>query len=146
MMAGIGAKNTGPEMTLRRGLHALGRRYRLHGKLPGKPDLVFAKSDAVIFVNGCFWHGHACHLFRLPGTRTEFWRAKIAGNVARDARVRSELAALGWRVGDVWECTLKGRTRLPPGDVLAQCTGFLDSRAPKLSVGGSQTVTVSDCA
>lgn len=73
MMAGIRGKNTRPEMLIRSGLHRLGYRYRLHGaKLPGKPDLVFAKRKAVIFIHGCFWHGHDCHLYRTPKSRTEF--------------------------------------------------------------------------
>lgn len=142
-MAGIGPANTKPEMIIRRGLHALGWRYRLHAKeLPGKPDLVFPSRKAVILVQGCFWHGHACHLFRWPGTREEFWRTKIAGNVARDRRVRDQLLALGWRVLEVWECTLKGRERWPVEDVLAACIMFLEGHAPFASIGADQTVTV----
>lgn len=147
MMAGIGPANTKPEMVLRRGLHALGWRYCLHDKkLPGKPDLVFPGRRAVIFVNGCFWHGHDCHLFRWPQTRQEFWREKISGNVRRDARTRRELAEHGWRVADVWECTLKGRERLPLQQVLQACASFLEGNSLRLSVGTDQTVTISDAA
>jgi DNA mismatch endonuclease (patch repair protein) len=147
MMAGIGPVNTKPEMIIRRGLHARGWRYRLHARgLAGKPDLVFPGRRAVIFVQGCFWHGHDCVLFRWPSTRPEFWRAKIGGNIARDARVRATLAADGWRICDVWECTMKGRTRWPVEDVLAQCDAFLAGTAPFVSLGGAQTVTVEDSA
>ena len=84
MMAGIGPANTKPEMMLRRGLHAMGWRYRLHDpKLPGRPDMVFPGRKAVILVNGCFWHGHDCHLFKWPKSREQFWRHKISGNCAR---------------------------------------------------------------
>lgn len=142
MMAGIGPANTKPEMMIRRGLHALGWRYRLHVKdLPGKPDLVFPRRKAVIFVHGCFWHGHACPLFRWPSTREEFWRAKISGNVARDHRVRQQLLDARWRVLDVWECALRGRGRMPAEEVLAQCAAFLEGEAPHASVGDGRTVT-----
>jgi DNA mismatch endonuclease, patch repair protein len=99
MMAGIGPANTKPEMLIRRGLHALGYRYRLHVKgLPGKPDLVFPGRRAAIFVHGCFWHGHDCTLFRWPATREDFWRNKIAGNINRDRKTAALLLDQGWRV------------------------------------------------
>lgn len=146
-MAGIGPADTKPEMLLRKGLHALGWRYRLHDrKLPGKPDLVFPGRRAVIFVNGCFWHGHACHLFKWPKSRSEFWRDKISGNVRRDDRVRRQLLEGGWRIADVWECTLKGRERRRLDEVLQECSTFLSGSAPTLSVGAAQRVTISDCA
>jgi DNA mismatch endonuclease (patch repair protein) len=142
MMAGIGPVNTRPELLLRRGLHALGYRYRLHDKrLPGKPDLVFPGRRAVIFVNGCFWHGHACHLFRWPSTRPDFWRKKIGGNISRDVRVREQIMALGWRIADVWECTLKGKERSPLASILEACVAFLNSDAAYISVGSPSTVT-----
>ena len=81
MMSGIRGKNTRPELLIRKGLHARGFRFRLHDKrLPGKPDLVLPKYSAVIFVHGCFWHGHDCHLFKWPQSRREFWRKKITRN------------------------------------------------------------------
>lgn len=142
-MAGIGPADTKPEMQIRRGLHALGYRYRLHVKgFPGKPDLVFPRRRAVIFVHGCFWHGHDCALFRWPATREEFWRKKIAGNIARDRRVTSQLLAQGWRVLDVWECTLKGRSRLPLGEVLAACARFLEGKDARADVGGDKTIQI----
>ena len=146
-MAGIRSANTSPEMLLRRGLHALGWRYRLHGSgLPGKPDLVFPSCRAVSFANGCFWHGHDCHLFKWPKSREEFWRTKIGGNIVRDSRVRDQLRAQGWRIADVWECSLKGRERLPLDDVIAACDAFLRGDAPRISIGRDQTVTVSEVA
>lgn len=136
MMAGIKGTNTRPEMLLRKGLHALGWRYRLHGHgLLGKPDLVFAGRRALIFANGCFWHGHDCHLFKWPKTREEFWREKIAGNVARDLRVREQLLVDGWRFAEVWECTLKGRERLPLEQVLTACDRFLRGEDRFCSIG-----------
>lgn len=110
MMAGIRARDTRPERILRSSLHRRGVRYRLHvGKLPGKPDLVLPRFRAAIFVHGCFWHRHAnCRYASTPATRPEYWRAKFAGNVARDIRNHAALLALGWRVAVVWECSLKG--------------------------------------
>lgn len=143
MMAGIRSRDTRPEMVIRRGLHALGYRYRLHDRrLPGRPDLVFPSRRAVIFIHGCFWHGHDCSLFRWPGARSQFWRDKIGGNIARDARVRAELRAAGWRVINIWECALRGRNRQPPADVLAACADFLDGDSPLVSVGVDRTVPV----
>ena len=122
MMAGIRGKNTKPEMLLRRGLHARGLRYRLHARdLPGSPDLVFPARKAVLFAHGCFWHGHDCHLFRMPGSRPDFWRTKIERNRAVDRRAVEALRDAGWRVGVVWECALKGRTRLDLETVLDAC-------------------------
>lgn len=108
MMSGIRGKDTKPEWMVRRGLHFRGFRYRLHAKdLPGKPDLVLPRYKGVIFIHGCFWHGHDCHLFKWPSTREEFWRLKIEGNVARDARTIDSLIEKGWRVATVWECGLR---------------------------------------
>lgn len=140
-MAGIGPANTKPEMMIRRGLHALGWRYRLHVRdLPGRPDLVFPARRAVIFVHGCFWHGHDCALFRWPSTREDFWRTKISGNVARDARTRQRLLEMNWRVLDVWECTLRGKARWPLEDVLTGCIAFLEGDAVSASLGTDRTV------
>ncbi len=145
MMSGIRSTNSRPEMLLRRGLHAIGWRYRLHGRtLPGRPDLVFAGRRAVLFVHGCFWHGHDCHLFRWPKTRAEFWRAKIAGNIERDLRVRAQLVDAGWRVAEVWECQLKGRERPPAEQVFAECDAFLRGEERRVSVGRDQRVTTRD--
>ncbi|HEV7437320.1 MAG TPA: very short patch repair endonuclease [Pseudorhizobium sp.] len=138
MMAGIRSKNTKPEIILRKGLHGRGFRFRLHNKsLPGSPDLVFARRKAVLFAHGCFWHGHDCHLFRLPSTRREFWEAKIARNREVDQRAERSLLAAGWRVGVVWECALKGRARLPLDEVLETCSHWLEVDTGTLEVRGT---------
>ncbi|MBN8223304.1 MAG: DNA mismatch endonuclease Vsr [Xanthomonadales bacterium] len=119
MMSGIRGKNTRPEWIVRRTLHARGFRYRLHVReLPGHPDIVLPKHRAVIFVHGCFWHGHDCPLFRWPKTRPEFWQTKIDRNRANDSRHQMALQAAGWRVAIVWECAL--RQRLDVGALLAE--------------------------
>ena len=143
MMAGIRGRDTRPEMQIRKGLHARGWRYRLHAKdLPGRPDLVFPGRRAVIFVNGCFWHGHDCHLFRWPRTREDFWREKIAGNVARDRRASGELSERGWRIAEVWECRLKGREREPLDNVLKKLENFLEGSSRHCHVGPDRRVEV----
>lgn len=120
MMAGIRGKNTKPEIILRRRLHRLGYRYRIHvGSLPGSPDLVLPKWNAVIFIHGCFWHGHDCSLFKLPQTRREFWEEKIGKNRARDSKVLGQLTDEGWRVLTVWECAIRGLHQLGPDEVVA---------------------------
>jgi DNA mismatch endonuclease (patch repair protein) len=139
MMSGIRGKNTRPEIRIRKSLHAAGYRYRLHGQLPGKPDLVFPGRKAVLFVNGCFWHGHGCHLFRLPATRSEFWQAKIASNISRDARAIDLLHEGGWRVGTVWECALRGRERLFFDDVMDEIGNWLNSGQNDLLIRGDSS-------
>lgn len=125
-MSRVRGKNTKPEMLIRQGLHAIGFRYRLHASsLPGKPDLVFSSRRAVIFVHGCFWHSHDCPLFKLPGTRHDFWRAKIARNQERDAEVAARLAASGWRVLNIWECAVRGPQRMPLQNVIGQAGRWL---------------------
>lgn len=109
VMARVKGKDTAPELKLRRLAHAMGYRFRLHRKdLPGSPDLVFPKRRAVIFVHGCFWHGHDCARgARQPKQNAEYWSAKIARNRARDAKVQEALRAQGWRVAVIWECEMK---------------------------------------
>lgn len=137
-MSGIKGKDTQPELAIRRGLHARGFRFRLHAKdVPGKPDLVLPRFRAAIFVNGCFWHRHDCHLFKMPSTRPEFWSQKIERNVARDRIVRAQLAENGWRFLVVWECALKGRTRLTLDDVIAWIAIWLAGEEPSLEIGGA---------
>lgn len=108
-MDAIRSSDTKPEMLVRRYLHSMGWRYGLHNKkLPGSPDIVMRRFKTVIFVNGCFWHGHEnCKYYRLPKSNTGFWQAKIDKNRARDARDIESLNKLGWRVIIVWECQLK---------------------------------------
>jgi DNA mismatch endonuclease, patch repair protein len=107
MMASIKGKNTKPEITVRKALHAAGLRFRIHGtKLPGTPDIVLPKYKTVVFVHGCFWHGHECAAFRWPKTRKAFWKMKIDGNVARDKLAQQQLESKGWCSLVVWECAL----------------------------------------
>ena len=109
MMSGIRSRNTKPEILIRKLLHAQGFRFRLHVRdLPGKPDIVLPRYRAVIFVHGCFWHGHDCPLFKWPSTRPEFWQEKIQRNRANDIRSQQLLLNDGWRVGTVWECAIRG--------------------------------------
>jgi len=128
MMAGIQGKNTKPEMLIRKGIHRLGLRFLVHDKrLPGKPDLVFPRWQAAIFVNGCFWHGHDCRLFKLPSTRTEFWQDKISTTKERDRTAIKKLEDSGWRVLTVWECQIKGRPAEEIESVLQRCRNWLTS-------------------
>lgn len=126
VMARVKAKNTKPEMIVRRLCHRLGYRFRLHRRdLPGAPDLVFPGRRAAMFVHGCFWHGHDCARgARVPKTNRAYWEAKIARNRARDARARAELEALGWRVLVIWECALKDE------DLAARLVDFLGPPGP----------------
>lgn len=111
LMSRIRGKDTKPEMAVRSYLHRRGLRYRLHDRaLPGKPDLVFKSRGVVVFVHGCFWHGHpGCPKARVPKTHVSFWRAKIEGNAVRDRRSMRRLRALGWRVFVVWQCQISSR-------------------------------------
>jgi DNA mismatch endonuclease, patch repair protein len=110
-MKAVKSRDTGPEMVVRRLVFSMGYRYRLHSaKLPGKPDLVFAGRRKVIFVHGCFWHGHDCARGkRTPKSNTEYWLHKITRNRKRDAENTAKLVATGWQVLVIWECTLKDR-------------------------------------
>ncbi|MBH3432638.1 very short patch repair endonuclease [Pseudomonas citronellolis] len=109
MMSGIRGRDTRPEMTVRKFLHARGYRFRLHRKdLPGRPDIVLPRFRTCIFIHGCFWHHHeGCRFAVLPKTRADFWAQKLRGNVERDLRAQEELARTGWRVLIIWECELK---------------------------------------
>ena len=139
-MSGIKGKNTRPEMQLRQGLHARGLRYRLHvGDLAGRPDLVFPARRAALFAHGCFWHGHDCHLFRMPSTRPEFWAAKIDRNRVVDALALDRLRESGWRTGVVWECALKGRTRMPLAQAIDHCESWIRGVGPILELHGGRT-------
>ncbi len=124
-MSRVRGKDTKPELLVRRLVHGMGYRYRLHRRdLPGTPDLVFPGRRKVIFVHGCFWHRHpdpACKLARLPKSRTEFWLPKLEGNRARDIENAARLEGLGWEAMTIWECQLRDRDALE-----ARVRRFLD--------------------
>jgi DNA mismatch endonuclease, patch repair protein len=144
LMGRIRGRDTGPELTVRRLLHAMGYRYRLQAReLPGRPDIVFRNRRVTLFIHGCFWHRHDCGLAYVPKTRPEFWQRKFEGNVARDRRVQHELTAAGWRVITIWECQLDDLTSLakrlarqigPPGAVIRRAPA-----APKQSKPARKT-------
>jgi DNA mismatch endonuclease (patch repair protein) len=137
MMAGIRGKDTKPEMFLRSRLHAGGFRFRLHDRsLPGTPDMIFRKHQAVLFFHGCFWHGHNCALFKWPSTRAEFWRQKIERNRTNDATAMLKLLDGGWRYGAVWECALRGPGRLPDEAVMKRCADWLVSSRKRIEIRG----------
>ncbi|MES2757383.1 MAG: very short patch repair endonuclease [Pseudomonadota bacterium] len=128
-MRAIRNKDTKPEMQIRRLLFARGFRFRLHVKsLPGSPDIVLPKHRVAVFVHGCFWHGHGCHLFKIPASRTEFWTAKIQGNRDRDYKHQEKLLAAGWRVLTIWECAIKGNQKRSTEEVSAQIGNWILSR------------------
>ena len=109
-MSGIRGKDTKPELVVRSHLHRAGLRFRLHAKLPGKPDLVLPRYRTAVFVHGCFWHRHeGCRYATMPSSNTVFWQEKFASNTSRDARVKQRLEESGWRVLVVWSCQLTER-------------------------------------
>lgn len=141
IMSRIRAKDTAPELQLRKGLHALGFRYRLHvRKLPGKPDLVLPKYKSAIFVNGCFWHGHACHLFRWPATNPGYWRPKITRTMQRDLLNKDSLLSKGWRVLTIWECSFRGKTNISIESVIERTAKWIVSDSKHLEIRGCDNV------
>ena len=138
MMASVRTSGTKPELLVREALLAAGYRYRLGEnyrtsgrKLPGKPDIVLPGRKAVIFVHGCFWHRHDCHLFVWPKTRVEFWEHKLNANHARDIEQRRELIEQGWRVGTVWECALRGREQVSQEQLILRLTRWIEGAKPR---------------
>lgn len=137
-MVGIRGKDTKPEINVRRLLHRLRYRLRLHRKdLLGRPDIVLPKWSTVIFVNGCYWHGHEnCHLFRPPKTRTEFWTNKIAGNRARDERNYAALRETGWKVLILWESAVSKKLSLSDEQLALAITAALASTQTLIDIRG----------
>ena len=128
MMSGIRSKNTKIEVCVRCALHRRGFRFRIHvTKLPGRPDLVLPKYRAAIFVNGCFWHRHECHLFVLPKTRTAFWKKKLNDNRERDTRNWNKLIDEHWRILTVWECSMRGTKALNFDSVIESVSAWIRS-------------------
>lgn len=139
MMSGIRSKDTKPEMIIRKALYARGYRYRLHSsKVQGKPDIIMRKYNAVIFIHGCFWHGHDCKLFRLPKTRTAFWENKIGTNQKRDREVISTLQKEGWRIAVIWECAMRGKGKMDFENMMDILTEWIESDSKKLELRGEQ--------
>jgi len=136
-MAAVKSKNTSPELKIRKLLHNAGFRYSLHNKqLAGRPDIKLKKYNALIFINGCFWHGHDCPRFTWPKTREEFWHQKISGNIERDKRNILWLRSEGWRVATVWECAIKGKGRRMESEILENLRGWLLSNELQIDVRG----------
>ena len=136
-MAGIRSKDTRQEVVIRKALHSAGFRYRLHRRdLPGTPDITLPRYGAIIFIHGCFWHGHDCPLFRPPSTNGAIWAAKIAGNQRRDADAVHRLLGAGWRVCTVWECAMRGAHRKNVEQVVAAISEWLVSAAEYLEIQG----------
>lgn len=130
-MSRVRGRDTVPEMRVRRGLHQLGFRYRVHAKeLPGRPDLVLPRYRTAVLVHGCFWHGHGCRMTKMPVTRAEFWQQKIEGNIARDKTAIEGLRKTGWRTLVIWECALRGPTRLEEQDVFRRTAHFIRGYEP----------------
>ena len=138
MMSAVRAKNTKLELEIRHRLFRMGFRYRLHrGNLPGTPDLVFPKYRSIIFMHGCFWHYHGCHLSSIPATRSSWWRTKLEGNARRDSVAVSKLQKLGWRVLIIWECAHR-RPKINRAEALDNISGqaadFLRSNRKRLEI------------
>jgi len=144
MMSGIRGKDTRPELLLRRELHSRGFRYRLHAKhLPGRPDLILSKYNAVIFVHGCFWHRHSgCRYTTTPATRVQFWQAKFEANVARDLDVQQALASSGWRIAIIWECALRRSNQIESTG--RQISTWLESDADTLEIGALDLIKTNE--
>lgn len=145
MMSAIRGKNTKPELLIRKALHSYGFRFRLHRKdLPGSPDLVLPRYRAVIQVNGCFWHGHACHLFKWPKTRREFWEHKLYGNIQRDKRNTDSIRKLGWRICTIWECEIKGAGEESLRATVDKLATWIQGNSQMISLPHSQTQILPD--
>lgn len=143
-MSGIRARDTKPEIVVRKYLHAHGFRYRIAPKnLPGKPDIVLPRYRTVIFVHGCFWHGHAnCSYFVWPKSSHEFWRAKIRGNRVRDRGAVKMLIAEGWRVGVLWECATRKNEILVR--LLPELEDFIRGTDASRNIGSSKTISFKE--
>ena len=136
-MSRVRGKNTKPELHVRSLLHRAGFRFRLSSShVPGKPDIILPKYRAVILVHGCFWHGHDCYRFSWPKTRKAFWRKKIEGNRERDARYLKQLKSEGWRVCIVWECALRGKSRLGDDTFTQDIIKWLRARDEVIAFSG----------
>lgn len=137
-MSRIRGKGTKPELIIRRGLHHLGFRYRLYdNRLPGKPDIVLPKYNAIILVHGCFWHWHDCQLYKLPASHVKFWEEKVRKNRKNDMLNLDKLGEKGWRILTVWECSLRGSLALSREDVLRKVGNWITSQSQTYELRGS---------
>ena len=140
VMSAIGMKNTKIEIEIRQGLFAHGFRFRLHVRnLPGRPDVVLPKYSTVVFINGCFWHSHNCSRATIPETRKDWWKDKLEGNKARDAKALVDLKRQGWRVLVVWECAIRRHGINRKAAILHVCilmSKFLKSKKKLLEISG----------
>ncbi len=128
MMSGIRSKNTKPELLIRQALHKNGFRFRLHqANLPGKPDLVLARYNAVIFIHGCFWHGHDCSVFKWPASNKSFWKIKINKNIKRDQEVLTKFKNKSQRVLVIWECSIRRKKSFNSNKVMNKIISWLRS-------------------
>lgn len=137
IMSRVKGKNTTPEKLVRSFLHRLGYRFRIHfKKLPGHPDIVLPKYNAIILINGCFWHGHNCHLGTIPSTRKQFWKQKFKENRRRDKNNIKIYHNLGWRVLIIWECSLKGKNRIDIESLIQTTNNWLKSDNEFMEISG----------
>ena len=138
MMAGRKGQNTKPEILIRKLIHSLGFRYRLHyKKLPGKPDIVLPRYKAAILINGCFWHWHNCSLFKMPSSNQDFWRNKIESNRNRDQIQIANLTSLGYKVLIIWECSLRGKNKLLLSDIGRKIENWLINDKNNSEISGT---------
>lgn len=140
MMAGIRGRDTQPERSVRSALFRLGYRFKIDVRsLPGRPDIVLPRYRTVIFVHGCFWHGHDCRLFRLPETRKLFWSSKIDANRARDEQCSRVLDQLGWRRLIIWECSIKGAGRIGIDEVARRADAWIRGNGRSRQIRGKRS-------
>lgn len=134
-MAAVRSRNTKPELVIRKGLHELGFRYRLHvATLPGRPDITLPKYKAVIFINGCFWHAHHCGRFRFPVNNAEYWLNKLNRNAARDRASLAAIREMDWRSLTIWECSISGKQSLGAAEVVARTAAWLLGNQPSAEI------------
>lgn len=137
-MSAIRGKDTKPELAIRRGLHALGFRYSLHsGRFPGRPDMVLPRYQAVVWIHGCYWHGHACSTVKPAATNESYWSPKIAGNRARDVRNLAAVEAAGWRSLVIWECAFRRKGNAALAEVVARAADWIREGKPSAEIGQS---------
>jgi len=137
IMRSIKSRDTKPELLVRKSLHRAGFRYRVNQReIVGRPDIVLPKFNAIILVNGCFWHAHSCHIFRLP--KDAAWRKKLDRNRERDAENLRNYAESGWKVLRIWECALQGKTKLPFHEVHAMTSNWIQFGVGNAEIMGKQ--------